>query len=216
MAHAKYDLRVFVNCPFDDAYTEMFEALIFTVTACGLVVVSSKAVLNGAEDRMSKLKDLIGSCRYGIHDISRTDLDLDTGLPRFNMPLELGMFLGARSFGGKRQKQKSCAILDVSEYRYRDFISDLAGYEVMAHGNRVDQLIRQVRNWIRALPDPDRTRVRGWEVISKLYTQFREDLPVICRNLGLEPDTLGFHDFVAILVDWLRDPPDPPPAENDR
>ena len=49
---------------------------------------------------------MIADCRYGIHDISRTELDRDSGLPRFNMPLELGIFLGAKRFGAEEQKRK--------------------------------------------------------------------------------------------------------------
>ena len=31
-----YDQNVFLNCPFDDAYQSLFQALIFAVFACGL------------------------------------------------------------------------------------------------------------------------------------------------------------------------------------
>ena len=41
--------------------------------------------------RLLKILCIIGECRLGIHDISRTELDAASGLPRFNMPLELGL-----------------------------------------------------------------------------------------------------------------------------
>ena len=43
--------------------------------------------------------DIIKASRFGIHDVSRTESDKASALPRFNMPLELGFFLGARAFG---------------------------------------------------------------------------------------------------------------------
>ena len=61
---------------------------------------------------MDKLYNLISECRYGIHDLSGTELDPEHGLPRFNMPLELGIFLGAKRYGATPQL-KRVLILDV-------------------------------------------------------------------------------------------------------
>jgi hypothetical protein len=36
-ASADYDRRVFVNCPFDEAYTPLLHALIFTIHDLGFV-----------------------------------------------------------------------------------------------------------------------------------------------------------------------------------
>ena len=56
------------------------------------------------------------------------ELDETNRLPRFNMPLELGLFLGAKSFSDEpRQKKKRCLILDSNPYRYQKFLSDIAG-----------------------------------------------------------------------------------------
>jgi hypothetical protein len=51
-----------------------------------------------ARSESKRIFKLIEGCQFGIHDISRTELDTDSQLPRFNMPLELGMFLGAQRF----------------------------------------------------------------------------------------------------------------------
>jgi hypothetical protein len=56
--------------------------------------------------------------QFGIHDVSRVELDESNKLPRFNMPLELGLFLGAKSFSDEaRQKKKRCLILDSDPHR---------------------------------------------------------------------------------------------------
>ena len=63
---------------------------------------------------------------YGIHDISRTDLDSIHRLPRFNMPLELGIFLGARHYGKVEQRQKKVLIFDIEPFRFQKFMPSIA------------------------------------------------------------------------------------------
>lgn len=121
---------VFINCPFDADYQQIFRALIFTIFACGFRARSARELDDGGQTRIDKLYNLISECRYGIHDLSRTELDPIHNLPRFNMPLELGIFLGAKRYGGKSQKLKKLLILDLEQFRYQRFISDLAGIDI--------------------------------------------------------------------------------------
>jgi hypothetical protein len=94
---AKTEKQVFVNCPFDSQYTPIFEAIIFAIHACGFY--SRCALENGDSDqvRLNKIIKMIGECELGIHDLSR--VDTHGQFPRFNMPLELGLFLGAQKLG---------------------------------------------------------------------------------------------------------------------
>ena len=125
---------VFINCPFDDAFAPTFRALIFAILVCGFRPRSARELDDGGQTRIDKIFALIEQCRYGIHDLSRTELDAVNNLPRFNMPLELGLFLGAKRYGGKHQKAKRVLILDVEQFRYQRFISDLAGMDIHEHG----------------------------------------------------------------------------------
>lgn len=95
----RYDVSVFINCPFDDDYRPLFYAVVFAVYDCGLVPRCSLEVSNAGNVRIHKIVSLIKDCRWGIHDLSRTELN-PNGLPRFNMPLELGIFLGAQRLHG--------------------------------------------------------------------------------------------------------------------
>lgn len=113
---------MFINCPFDDKYRALFHALIFGIYACGFRARSARELDDGGQTRIDKLYGLIDACRYGVHDLSRTELDKTHRLPRFNMPLELGIFLGAKRFGGRRQKEKRLLILDIEAYRYQKFV----------------------------------------------------------------------------------------------
>jgi len=145
MPDPRSEYGVFVNCPFDDAYRPLFEAIVFAVHDCGYVVRSSLEVTDASQVRIDKIASIIGSCRLGIHDISRTELDVETQLPRFNMPLELGLFLGAKRFGSGKHRSKTCLILDIERYRYQKFISDIAGQDIAVHGGNADDAIKAVR-----------------------------------------------------------------------
>lgn len=135
--HPDYSKDVFINCPFDDSYNDIFFAIIFTIFDCGFNARCALELEDSGEVRIEKITKIIKSCKYSIHDISLTELDKRTGLPRFNMPLELGIFLGAKRFGNHGQKEKVCLILDKERHRYQQFISDIAGQDIQSHQNDV-------------------------------------------------------------------------------
>jgi hypothetical protein len=66
---------VFINCPFDKNYAPVFEALIFAVHACDFVPRSAREIEDSSQTRIDKLYGIIAECRYGVHDLSRTELD---------------------------------------------------------------------------------------------------------------------------------------------
>ncbi len=94
---------VFVNCPFDEEYEELFDAVVFAVHDCGFVARCALEAFDSGEARIDKILAIIAKRKFGIHDISRTELSKNTRLPRFNMPLELGLFLGAKTFGRSKE-----------------------------------------------------------------------------------------------------------------
>jgi hypothetical protein len=104
---------------------------------CGYIARSALEITDTSQVRVSKIVKIISLCRIGIHDISRAKLNPNTRLPRFNMPLELGMFLGAKEYGNKKQRQKICLVLDRSPDRYWKFCSDIAGEDISTHGRSV-------------------------------------------------------------------------------
>ena len=91
-----YDESVFINCPFDQQYLKIFYAVVFAVIDCGFIARCALEKDDGGEVRVHKILRIIRECRVGIHDISRTEISSSSKLPRFNMPLELEMFLGAK------------------------------------------------------------------------------------------------------------------------
>jgi hypothetical protein len=202
-----YESSVFINCPFDQDYREIFDAIVFSVVRCGFVPKCAYDVEDGSEMRMDTLYKLIQDSKYGIHDISRTELNAN-GLPRFNMPLELGMFLGCKRFGSGKQKKKICLIMDNDDVapvttRYLEFISDLRGQEIKSHGNNVLNSIRHVRNVLNH--SYEEGILPSAAIINSEFSQFNIDKGTICNDMQLDIADLQHGDFVYIIYSWIKD-----------
>ena len=196
--------EVFLNCPFDAAYAPIFRALVFGIYACGFRPRSALELDDGSEARIEKLYRIIHECRYGINDISRTQLDRKSRLPRFNMPLELGIFLGARRYGDSRSVQKRALILDTERFRFQQFISDLAGMDIHDHADEPQRALKVTRDW---LTNVSRRVVVGGNRLEKAYAKFSKDYPSIARELGLDVRSVAYVDFERIVVSWLTKSP---------
>ena len=203
MATSKYNYSVFINCPFDPQYRPLMEAIVFAVQDCGYAARSALEVSDTSQVRFEKIATIISACKFGIHDISRTDLDAESRLPRFNMPLELGLFLGAKRFGSGRHKAKNCIVLDLHQYRYQQFISDIAGQDIAAHGGEPVRAIKIIRNWLSDAT-PKSIRTPGGASIAARYEQFRADLPETCAKLQLQIEDLTFNDYVVQVEEWIQ------------
>jgi hypothetical protein len=200
---ADYERGVFINCPFDQAYRPLFDAIVFVVFVCGLIPRSALEFDDASQTRIDKIGALIEGCRWGIHDISRVELN-EHGLPRFNMPFELGLFLGAKRFGSPGQRRKSCLVLDADPFRYQKFISDISGQDITPHGADPGRIIAAVRNWIsNSLPTRE-LAIPGGTEIKRLFDRFEEELPALCQELRIEISELTFADYARIVSSWLR------------
>ncbi|MGB3930858.1 MAG: hypothetical protein WBL20_18080 [Sphingobium sp.] len=191
---------VFINCPFDPDFKPIFQALIFTIFACGFRPRSARELDDGGQTRIEKLYGLIQECRYGIHDLSRTELDDKNQLPRFNMPLELGLFLGAKRYGDVAQRDKRLLILDIERFRYQKFISDLAGMDIHEHGGKAEAAVRETRHW---LANVSRRQIASSDKVVRSYDQFIADLPALAAALEFDPNKIPYVDFERIVVGWL-------------
>ena len=172
--------QVFVNCPFDAAYTELFNALMFTIYDCGFQPRCAKEVDTG-DQRFPKICEIIRECPLGIHDISRTTLDLKTKLPRFNMPLERGCFWATRRSSKTTKRYWSWTR---PSFAIKSFCSDSAGIDIQPHNERPRNLVRVVRNWLSMNQEVKETIPDGTEIFDR-YGQFMVDRPTICKRLRL-------------------------------
>ncbi len=202
MMPSHYNDNVFINCPFDIDYKPLLDAIVFTVYDCGFIVRCALEEEDASQVRIDKIYNIISDCRYGIHDISRTEIDNVSGFPRFNMPFELGVFLGAKKFGGEEQKRKTCLILDRKPYRYQEFISDIAGQDIQTHNNTPEQTVRVVRNWLRTASK--REMIPDGSIIWQRYKDFIDGLPIMAQFWGLDANNLIYNDYTWMVVEWLR------------
>ena len=146
--------------------------------------------------------DTIAESAYGIHDISRTELDSDNGLPRFNMPLELGVFLGCKRYGGRKQRLKCCLVLDREKYRYQKFVSDIAGQDVRSHDANPRVAVSQVRKFLRT--QSRRSDIPGETRIWNRFRLFLDKLPALCEELEITVAELEFVDYQNFVIAWLK------------
>lgn len=196
------ETHVFINCPFSTDYTENFWAITYAILRSGLKPRCAREADNAGVNRYTKICDIIRECRYGIHDISYTEAYGDPPLPRFNMPFELGLFLGAHQFGGRKQTGKMTLVLDIQPFRFQKFLSDIAGQDICTYDGRPLSLIEQVATWLRiALPDGN---APGGRAMATEYEEFRALLPVLCASRQLQPDEITFHDFQRLVAAWIE------------
>lgn len=200
-----YQNSVFINCPFDPKYKTIFNAIVFAVYDAGFYPRCAFELGDASENRLQGIVRIIVECQYGIHDISRTEQDRKNRLPRFNMPLELGIFLGCKYFGGGRHPHKACLVMDSQPYRYQKFISDIAGQDVGPHKNDPKSAVLLVRDWLRA--KSQRVDIPDGRVIWARFSQFQRRLPAICRKLKWNPQILKlkFVDYRYVIYDWLAE-----------
>lgn len=199
--HPEFDHNVFINCPFDAAYAPIFEAIVFAVHDSGFRPKCARERLDSSEFRLQKIVELIGSARYSIHDLSRTELDEASSLPRFNMPIELGIDLGCKSFSTAR-RGKSLLIFDTEQYRFQKFASDIGGQDIHRHGNDPQMAVTRVRDWLRA--ESSSEHIPSGSIMYDRYVRFRKKLSAICAELRLDVNDLTFVDFSYTIAFWLQ------------
>jgi len=196
-----YDRNVFINCPFDDEYAPIFEAIVFAVHDAGFNARCAREQLDSSEIRLQKIISLIRTSRWSIHDLSRTELDRATALPRFNMPLELGIDLGCKAFSSAH-RAKSFLIFDAEQYRYHQYLSDIGGQDIHRHANDPKTAVARVRDWLRS--ESGARMIPGGAAIYHRYLIFRSELPDICANLDLDLNELTFVDFSRTIAFWIE------------
>lgn len=180
----------------------MFRAIVFSVVDCGYEPRCALEIVDTGQNRLQKIEAIIEQSRFGIHDLSNMELDRHSGLPRFNMPFELGLFLGAKRYGGEPQKRKRCLVLDKEPYRYQQAISDISGQDISCHNGDPSDVIRCVRDWLRTVSR--KTDLPGAGHIIDRYRRYEEELPVICETLRYEPHRLTFNDLWETIVEWQQ------------
>lgn len=143
-----FETNVFINCPFDSDFKKILHPILFTIIYHGLTPRIPTERIDSGEQRISKIIELIRESRWSIHDLSRLQATAPGEMFRLNMPYELGIDAGCRTFGRGRLATKQYLIVAAERYEYQKALSDIAGSDISSHGNDSLQAVHVVRQWM--------------------------------------------------------------------
>lgn len=175
MPETPFEKNVFINCPFDESFEPILQAIMFAVVYLGFFPRIATESIDGGENRLSKIRGIIEASKFSIHDLSRCQARRKGEHFRLNMPFELGIDFGCRQYFGNGREAKRFLILEEKKYRYQAALSDIAGCDIQSYGSD-EQLapqnaITRVRNWLVSEAGANQV---GPSKIWKSYTDFQE------------------------------------------
>lgn len=159
-----FEQSVFINCPFDDEFAPILQAMAFCVVYLGFYPRLAPENADNAAARLDRIIELVKGSKYGIHDLSRCKASAVGEYSRMNMPFELGIDHACRRFGGGEFSGKSILILEQSRFDYQKVLSDISGWDIHTHGGDFEKAVRHVRNWMVAqagAPAVGAARIQG-------------------------------------------------------
>jgi hypothetical protein len=200
----QFERNVFINCPFDDEYRLLLKPLLFTLCYCKLTPRIASERLDSSEIRLEKILAIIQESKYSIHDLSRIKSSKTGEYYRLNMPLEIGLDLGCKTFHSEEKyREKMSLILEGERYSLHKGLSDLSGADVKCHDNDAEKMVESVRSW---LVEVGRTKIPGPNKIWDDYNIFNADLYTAFSERGFKKsqiDTLPIPEFLDFLKKWL-------------
>lgn len=143
-----FERSVFVNCPFDDDFAPLLQAIAFCITDLGFFPRLAPENADNAANRLDRIIELIRGSKYGIHDLSRCKSAAAGEYARLNMPFELGLDHGSARFGDGQLSGKSILILENIRYDYQKGLSDISGWDIHAHEGDYIKVVRIVSSWL--------------------------------------------------------------------
>lgn len=143
-----FELSVFINCPFDENYAPLLQAIAFCVTDLGLHPRIAPENSDNSANRLDRVVGLIRGSMYGIHDLSRCKAAKAGEHSRLNMSFELGIDHACALFGRSPLRGKKVLVLEDTQYDYQKSLSDIAGWDIQCHGGDFVKVVRIVVNWL--------------------------------------------------------------------
>jgi len=190
--HKLSEDTVFLNIPYDRAFRRLYLAYITGLAYLGLDPRATVQIPSG-RNRLEKILELIRSCRYSIHDLSRVELDrTPPATPRFNMPFELGLAVasaeidfesGASGSNRKIDGRDSWFVFEARKFRLAKSLSDLRGTDPRIHGGTVEGVMRELGNTFLRRPRGDRYSVGE---MMKTYRAVRLQTQTIIEQTGAQ------------------------------
>ncbi len=188
----------FINVPYDDRFQDLFLAFIAGLTAFGLKPRATLEVPGGTR-RLDRIFELITSCQYSFHDLSRVQLDRKRPqTPRFNMPFELGLVLGWLK---TRRSNHTWFVFESVSRRVSKSLSDLDGTDPYIHDERPQGVFRELGNaLVRSTVQPKVQQMRA------IYGHIKKASPLIVKNAGAKSlfEARVFRDLVVLATKYAE------------
>lgn len=179
---------VFLNIPYDDAFRRLYLAYITGLVYLGLDPHATVEVPSG-RNRLEKILELIRSCRYSIHDLSRVQLDRSRPrTPRFNMPFELGLAVAAAEIDStgdgtkdevRRDLTDTWFVFESMKYRLAKSLSDLGGTDPHIHDGTIEGVMRTLCDAFKRPSSNERNSVEGmmmtYRAVSRGLTEIERE-----------------------------------------
>ncbi|WP_267102453.1 hypothetical protein [Xanthomonas sacchari] len=198
--------RVFINCPFDEEFKGLFDAILFTVLELGFE--PRHALIDDSEAlRLKRIVEEISKSKYSIHDLSRVELSKKSKLPRFNMPFEAGLAYMQHELSLPQDKHH-ILILDAKPFRFHASLSDAAGLDAKIHAGSPQKAIEAVRQFLATKSQAG--KFPGGSIIAKRYALFLELLKTKGSNKVSLTEIQSWNyvnDLQAIMVSWIDENP---------
>jgi hypothetical protein len=190
----------FLNIPYDRPFENLYLAYIAGLTAFGLVPRAALEIPGGSR-RLDRILELIQTCGYSFHDLSRVERDRSKPkTPRFNMPFELGLAVGCSKLAGRNDQV--WFVLEAVDRRIQKSLSDLNGTDVYVHGSQVKGVLRALGNaLVRNVNQPTLQQMMA------LYRKLRKAVPSILRSSGASSafEARVFKDLVQLAASLSKD-----------
>jgi hypothetical protein len=81
-------------------------------------------------------------------------------------------------------------------------MSDIAGQDIHAHGNKIPKIIAHVRDFLQTIKGE---HLPGGARITADFVKFQKAKPKICKSLDLNLKQLTFSDNTHVIAEWISE-----------
>jgi hypothetical protein len=204
---SNFSKSVFINCPFDNEFKPLFNALLFAILDCGFDPKFALQDVGAKESRLDKIQRMIKESRFSIHDLSRVQINTKSPLPRFNMPFELGLAWGAMQYTPRQMR--NLLVVVGEPYQDKRTLSDIAGIDSESHSNDAKILIAKTRKFLAS--NGSATVPIGASLIASRFDRFQRSIVIgtkKSKDISLkEINSWDYvNDWASLAAKWIKDP----------
>jgi len=123
--------------------------------------------------------------------LSRIEPRSATDLPRFNMPFELGIDVGCKTFSSRKDK--------------RYLVLEVSGQDIKAHEAKPIYMVKSIRDWIKGLKTNQ--KIDNYQIIWTAHNEFHYDYETELRKDDMNPHNIWeipFSELTEIMKAWIK------------